>query len=190
MTVETNRPEGPAYLPGDPPPDEAVARMIRVDQAGEYGAVRIYAGQRAVIREGAEARELAHMAEQEAVHKAHFDGLIAERQIRPTLFQPLWHVAGWALGAGTAAMGTPAAMACTVAVEETIDGHYADQRDKLADWNREPELRETIERFRLEELEHRDIGLDHGAARAAGAGPLSVLIRAGSKAAIWLSERF
>lgn len=190
MSTKPNRPTGPAYLPGDPTADAAVERMIRVDQAGEYGAVRIYAGQRAVIREGPEARELAHMAEQEAVHKAHFDGLIAERQIRPTVLQPLWHAAGWALGAGTAALGTPAAMACTVAVEETIDGHYADQRDRLSDWRREPDLAETIERFRLEELEHRDIGLDHGAARAAGAGPLSALIRAGSKAAIWLSERF
>ena len=184
-----NRPAGPTYLPGDAHPDDAVEAMIRVDQAGEYGAMRIYAGQRAVIRTGEAARELAHMAAQEAEHKAEFDRLVAERQIRPTLLQPFWHAAGWLLGAGTAAAGTRSAMACTIAVEETIDGHYAEQRDRLEDWDREPGLRQRIEAFRLEELEHRDIALTHQGRQVAGFSVLETAIRAGSKAAIWLSKR-
>lgn len=188
-SAKPNRPNGPAFLPGDPTPDAQIEAMIRVDQAGEYGAKRIYGGQMAVIREGEIAAEIAHMAAQEDEHKAEFDRLVAERQIRPTLLQPIWHVAGWLLGAGTAAMGQRAAMACTVAVEETIDGHYADQRDRLDDWGREQQLRERIERFRLEELDHRDRALAHDAHAAPGFGLLESAIRAGSKAAIWLATR-
>lgn len=189
MSARHNRPSGPAYLPGDPTPDQEVEAMIRVDQAGEYGAKRIYAGQLAVIREGAVSREIAHMAAQEEEHKAEFDRLVAERQIRPTVLQPIWHVAGWLLGAGTAAMGHRAAMACTVAVEETIDAHYAEQRDRLDSWGREAQLRDRIERFRLEELDHRDRAVAHDAHAAPGFGLLESAIRAGSKAAIWLSKR-
>lgn len=173
---------------GDLPPKQQVERMIRVDQAGEYGAVRIYKGQMAVLGRGDKKELLSHMLEQEEVHLDTFNKLAAERRVRPTFFTPIWHVAGFALGAGTALMGEKAAMACTVAVEETIDGHYADQIEELGE--REPELRATFERFREEELEHRDIGYEHGAEQAPAYGLLTKAIKTGSKFAIWMSERF
>lgn len=172
-------------LPGDP--TTPLERMIRVDHAGEYGAVRIYEGQLAVLGRGPKGDMIRHMAEQEIVHRQAFETLIAERRVRPTLLQPLWHVAGWALGATTALMGERAAMACTVAVETVIDEHYAAQAAQLGP--EEAPLRETIERFRAEELEHRDIGLENEAELAAGYPVLTAAIKAGSKTAIWLSER-
>ena len=107
--------------------------------------------------------------------------------MRPTAMLPLWDVLGFALGAGTALLGTAAAMACTVAVEEAIDEHYADQARRLG--GDEPELKATIEEFREEELEHRDTALAHEAERAPGYELLSVTIKAGSRLAICLSER-
>ncbi len=174
-------------LPGDPPYDRGVARMVRVDHAGEYGAVRIYAGQLAVLRRDAAAPLLRHMKAQEDAHLAAFDRMIGERRVRPTVLLPIWHVAGFALGAVTAALGKNAAMACTVAVEEVIDQHYADQVKALD--TAEPALRESLETFRAEELEHRDIAQDQGAAEAPGYRLLSAVIKAGCKAAIRLSER-
>ena len=112
---------GPRYLPGDRPPEDAVACMLRVDHAGEFGAERIYAGQLAVLGRGPSGDILRHMAEQEAEHKRTFDALLPRRRVRPTLLMPLWHVAGYALGYVTAKMGDKAAMACTVAVEDVID---------------------------------------------------------------------
>ena len=141
-------------LPGDPDREETVARMIRVDQAGEYGAVRIYAGQRAFLPRGAAADAVDEMAAREAEHLEAFNRLIAERGVRPTALMPLWHVAGYALGAATALMGERAAMACTEAVEEVIDLHYAEQSAALGD--DEAELRATIDEFRADEIEHRD----------------------------------
>ncbi len=165
---------------------EEIKRFIRVDHAGEYGAERIYAGQLAVLGRGPKGDLLRHMLEQEIVHKETFERLIGERRSRPTAMLPFWHVAGFALGALTAAMGEKAAMACTVAVEETIDEHYAAQRDALHE--DETELKDTIERFRLEELEHRDIGLEHGAEQAPAYKLLTGLIKFGCKAAIRISE--
>jgi len=127
------------------------------------------------------------MAEQEQAHLEAFDELVAARRVRPTALQPLWHVAGFALGAATALLGERAAMACTVAVEEVIDEHYADQAARLGE--DEAELRDTIEAFRAEEIAHRDIGLDHGAEQAPGYEALSAAIKAGSRLAIWLSTR-
>jgi ubiquinone biosynthesis monooxygenase Coq7 len=163
-----------------------VKSFIRVDHAGEYGAVRIYSGQLAVLGRTKHGPQLEHMLKQEEHHLKTFAGLIGERRGRPTALLPLWHVAGFALGALTAAMGPEAAMACTVAVEETIDAHYAAQRDTLSD--DEAPLRGTIEEFRVEEVEHRDIGLANGAERAPGYKLLHGLIAAGCKAAIRLSE--
>src|SRR5579872_5319369 len=111
----------------NPGPD--IEAMIRVDHAGEYGAVRIYDGQLAVIGRGRARDEIRRMAEQEKRHLAAFDQLVQARRVRPTVLQPLWHVAGYALGAATALLGERAAMACTVAVEEVIDGHYAAQAE-------------------------------------------------------------
>ena len=177
------------YLPGDPDGRGQVERMIRVDHAGEYGARRIYEGQMAVLGRTPVAPTLRHMYEQELRHLETFEELMVERRVRPTLFQPFWHVAGFALGAATALMGERAAMACTVAVEETIDEHYRRQIDRLRGTEEEP-LADTMDRFRQEELEHRDIGLAHEAEQAPGYEPLSAAIKAGSRLAIWLSERF
>jgi ubiquinone biosynthesis monooxygenase Coq7 len=166
--------------------NEQVKRFIRVDHAGEYGAARIYAGQLAVLGRGVHGATLEHMRAQEQLHLDSFSAMIAKRRVRPTVLLPFWHVAGFALGAITAAMGSNAAMACTVAVEETIDEHYTAQAAALgAD---ESELGATVETFRREELEHRDIGLANGAERAFGYKLLSDVIRTGCKAAIRLSE--
>lgn len=174
-------------LPGDPQPEETVARMIRVDHAGEYGAARIYAGQLAILGRSDKAPVLHHMQEQERQHLQRFEDLVVRRRVRPTALLPLWHVAGFALGAATAALGPRAAMACTVAVEEAIDRHYANQAEALDET--ETDLRETIEQFRAEELEHRDIGLAHGAAQTPGYRVLKAAIKAGCRVAIALSER-
>jgi len=174
-------------LPGELSGEALLERMIRVDHAGEYGARRIYEGQLAVLGRSDKAAILQHMAEQESVHLETFERLVVERRVRPTMLQPVWHVAGFALGAGTALLGEKAAMACTVAVEEVIDEHYAKQARQLGP--EESELRETIDRFRAEELEHRDIGLDHEAERAPGYRLLSAAIKGGSRVAIWLAER-
>lgn len=190
MTDEDRTPPGETAwdrMPGDPSREETVARMIRVDHAGEYGAVRIYAGQRAVLEPGPAADAAARMAAAEAEHLAEFDRLIGERGIRPTALMPLWHAAGYALGAVTGLMGERAAMACTVAVEEVIDAHYADQAARLgAD---EAELRATIEKFRADEIAHRDEALDHRAREAPAYGLLTGAVKAGSRLAIWLSTR-
>ena len=182
VSTETN-----SALPGDPRPVQMLRRMIRVDHAGEYGAERIYAGQLAILGRGPKAEVLRRMHAQEQQHLTAFNDMIVRRRVRPTALLPLWHVAGFALGAVTAAMGERAAMACTVAVEEAIDAHYTAQlRDLSAD---EPALRATLEKFRAEELEHRDIGLEHGAEQAPGYRLMSVVIKAGCRAAIALSER-
>lgn len=174
-------------LPGDPTQAEAIARVIRVDHAGEYGASRIYAGQLAVLGRGPRAEILRHMRDQEQAHLATFNALIGRRRVRPTALLPFWHLAGFALGAVTAALGEKAAMACTVSVEEAIDEHYTRQIETLPD--SEADLRDTLTRFREEEREHRAIGLDHGAEEAPGYRLLSGAIKAGCRAAIALSER-
>jgi ubiquinone biosynthesis monooxygenase Coq7 len=174
-------------LPGDPTSTDRIARMIRVDHAGEYGAKRIYAGQLAVLGHGEHGDTLRHMQAQEQVHLDTFADLIARRRVRPTVLLPLWHLAGFALGAATAALGSRAAMACTVAVEEAIDEHYQAQVAELGD--AEPELVATIETFRAEELEHRDIGLANEAELAPGYAVLRAAIKLGCKMAIGLSER-
>lgn len=165
-------------------------RMIRVDQAGEYGATRIYAGQLAVLGDrGPHAAEIAGMAEEEARHRAKFDALMARRGVRPTALTPVWTVAGYALGAATALIGPEAAMACTAAVEEEIDRHYTHQLDALNERGDDPELAALIEEFREDERAHRDVALAAGAERAPGYPLLSGLIRLGCRAAIRLSER-
>jgi len=164
------------------------ARMLRVDQAGEYGATRIYAGQIAVMGDRApHSPEVAAMAAQEAEHRRLFDALIAQRGVRPTALQPVWAVAGYALGAATALMGPKAAMACTAAIETEIDQHYTQQLEELGD--DDPELGALIERFRDEEREHRDTALAAGAEEAPAYPLLFGAIRLGCRLAIRLSER-
>jgi 3-demethoxyubiquinol 3-hydroxylase len=165
-------------------------RMIRVDQAGEYGATRIYAGQLAVLgSNGPHAAEIGEMARQEETHRARFDALMVRRGARPTVLQPFWSVAGYALGAATALLGPEAAMACTAAVEEEIDRHYTQQLDEL-DGGVDPELSAMVEEFREDERAHRDAALAAGAERAPAYPLLSGAIRFGCRFAIRLSQRF
>lgn len=164
------------------------ARMLRVNQAGEYGATRIYAGQLAVMGNRApHAGEISAMAEQEADHLRKFDALLAERGVRPTALQPLWSVAGYALGAATALIGPEAAMACTAAVEQEIDRHYTGQLQELGE--DDPELAAMVSEFRDDERAHRDAALAAGAERAPAYPLLSGAIRLGCRLAIRLSER-
>lgn len=166
----------------------ARAAMIRVNQAGEYGAMRIYAGQRAILGDHAPgAREVAHMEQQEQRHLDWFNAAIIRRGVRPTALQPIWHVAGYALGAATAALGPEAAMACTAAVEKEIDRHYGEQLDELGD--SDPELSAAIADFRAEEAEHRETALAHGAESAPAYPLLAAAIGLGCRAAIALAKR-
>ena len=178
---------GEDRLPGDPAPEETIARLIRVDHAGEYGAKRIYDGQLAVLGRSASAPAIRAMAEAEQAHLDTFDELLVERRVRPTALAPVWHVAGYALGAASALLGERAAMACTVAVEEVIEQHYAGQARRLGE--DEAELRQTIEAFGADEAQHRATGLAHGAEQAPGYEALSTAVKRGTRLAIWLSER-
>jgi 3-demethoxyubiquinol 3-hydroxylase len=176
-------------LPGDLSDRALVERIVRVDHAGEYGAQRIYEGQLAVLRRrnAASVAEIEHMAAQERRHLEAFEGLIADRRVRPTALFPLWHAAGFALGAATAMLGERAAMACTIAVEEVIDAHYAKQAADLGDT--EPALKAQIEEFRGDEGEHRATAEAHGGREMTGYPVLAGAVKAGSRLAIWLSER-
>jgi len=165
-----------------------IRRMLRVDQAGEYGATRIYAGQLAVMGDrGPHVAHIRAMAAQEEDHRREFDALLLARGARPTLLQPIWKVAGFALGAATALIGPEAAMACTAAIEEEIDRHYTQQLDALG--GNEPELTALIGSARDDEREHRETALANGAERAPGYPLLSGAIRLGCKLAIRLSEK-
>ena len=169
---------------------EDIHRMIRVDQAGEFGATRIYEGQLAVVGDrGPHAAEIRHMAEDEETHRKEFDALMARRGVRPTALHPFWSAAGYALGAGTALLGPEAAMACTAAIEEEIDRHYTDQLEQLQQSGADPELADMIERFRDEEREHRDAALARGAEKAPAYPLLAGAIRLGCRVAIKVSER-
>ena len=162
--------------------------MVRVDQAGEFGATRIYAGQLAVMGDRApHSAEIQHMAEQENAHRARFDAMIVARGVRPTLLQPVWSAAGFALGAATALIGPEAAMACTAAIETEIDRHYTEQLEELGD--EDPELSDVIRQFRDDERAHRDAALAAGAERAPAYPLLFNAIRLGCRAAIRLSAK-
>ena len=168
-----------------------LSSALRVDHAGELGAVAIYAGQRFVTRRDprrkALDRTLRHMAMQESVHLQAFERLLREHGVRRSRLYHLWRASGFTLGALTAAAGPRAAVACTDAVETVIDAHYAAQILALRAAGAEPELLELLEKFRLEEVEHRD------SARAAGSQQapawLHRLIAAGCRAAIATAER-
>lgn len=177
--------------PGQGASAARLAEILRVDHAGELGAVSIYQGQRAVLDQ-ARGRErisgqLAEIQTHEHQHLAAFDRLLLERQVRPTALAPVWRLAGFALGAGTALLGEKAAHACTEAVETVIEEHYAGQVAELSE--REPELAAELSRFRDEELAHRDIAVEEGAREAPGYGLLAAVIRTGCRAAIKLSEK-
>ena len=162
--------------------------IIRVDHAGEYGARRIYDGQIAVFGKDSKiGKTIQHMADQEQEHIEKFNELLIEKRVRPTALLPVWNIAGFALGAGTALMGEKAAMACTVAVEKVIGEHYREQQDLLED--DEKELKKTIAKFEKDELEHHDIGLEHDAENAPGYKVMTKVIEIGCKAAIAISKK-
>ena len=164
-----------------------IARFLRVDHAGERAAQQIYRGQLAVLRDHSSGPEIQHMMEQEVEHLETFEDLLNERGVRPSLLDPLWGVAGYALGFVTAKMGPKAAMACTIAVEEVIGEHYAEQAEQLG--KDESALHETISRFRDEELEHRDIAVEHDGREARHYAMLRSVIQTGCRAAIKIAER-
>lgn len=178
---------GEDWMPGDPTRTQLIDRILRVDQAGELGAVRIYQGQMAVLGKSASAPAIAEMAKQEQAHLETFNRLMADRGARPTVLSPLWHVAGFALGAASALLGEKAAMACTEAVEEVIDAHYAEQSARLGE--DESELKKIIDDAREDEIHHRDIAREQGAAEAPAYPVLTSAIKTGCRLAIWLSER-
>ena len=162
--------------------------IIRVDHAGEYGATRIYDGQIAIFGKNSKiGKTIQHMADQEQEHIEKFNELLLEKRVRPTVLLPLWSVAGFALGAGTALMGEKAAMACTVAVEKVIGEHYKEQQHLLED--DEKELKKTIAKFEKDELEHHDIGLEHDAENAPGYKVMTKVIEIGCKTAIAISKK-
>ena len=171
--------------------DDVIQRVIRVDHAGEFGADRIYAGQMTVLGRTSSGPIVQKMWDQEKIHLLEFQNLGRSRRVRPTVFMPLWNVAGFLLGAGTALMGSEAAMACTVAVEEVIGEHYNNQLRTLVEGEHacDTELLDTIKRCRDDELEHLEIGLQFGADKAPFVETLSQVIKQGCRAAIWLSER-
>ena len=177
----------PRRLPGDRPRADEIARMVRVDHAGEYGATQIYRGQLDVL-ERRRAGDIRRMAETENRHLARFEELLHERRVRPTLLHPLWSVAGYGLGVVTALLGERAALACTVAIEDVIDEHYQNQAEVLDD--ADPELRQTILSFRDDEIAHREIAVALGAENAFGYDLITTVIKSGSRIAIWLSTRF
>jgi len=177
----------PARMPGDMPRGKLIERILRVDHAGEFGAVRIYEGQLAVLGRRPEAEAIREMAEKEREHLAGFEQLLPARRVRPTLLHPLWRTAGFALGAATALIGPKAAMACTAAVETEIDRHYTEQLEELGD--SDPELSALIEQFREDERAHRDAALAAGAEQAPAYPLLSGAIRLGCRVAIRLAER-
>ncbi|MEZ5896206.1 MAG: demethoxyubiquinone hydroxylase family protein [Parvularculaceae bacterium] len=169
-----------------------IGEMLRVDHAGEYGAVQIYRGQRAVFdnlpHKAPTAELLREMEDGEAGHLSTFDRLLAERHVRPTVFSPIWNIAGFGLGAATALMSEKAAMACTAAVEEVIERHYAEQAQELA--GVDDDLAEIVREFREDELGHKETAEDHGAREAPGYGLMKAVIQSGCRLAIRLSEKF
>jgi len=194
ITAPTAAPQAPTVqqtaesrLPGDLTREQLIERLIRVDHAGEFGARRIYEGQLSVLKNHPEAGIIRHMHEQELAHLKTFEKMLVARRVRPSALHPVWNVAGFMLGAATAMMGPKAAMACTVAVEEAIDEHYAAQEAALG--KSEPKLRQAIEKFHADELHHRDTALEHDAEKAPGYRTMKHAIKNGVRAAIWLSER-
>ncbi|MGB0906753.1 MAG: demethoxyubiquinone hydroxylase family protein [Maricaulaceae bacterium] len=182
---------GHKVKPAKRPTPPHIASMLRIDHAGEYGAVAIYKGQQAVFaRQGQTAHIAAQIAEMETEEQKHleaFDTMLVERNVRPTALSPIWNVAGYGLGVVTALMGEKAAHACTEAVESVIEQHYGEQVEEVKD--EDPELAATFAEFREDELHHKHIAVEGGAKEAAGYGLLSRVITAGCKAAIKVTSR-
>ena len=171
-----------------------IAEMIRVDHAGERGAIKIYDGQLLALQllkaDPDLERKVSEMKEHEKEHLKYFEQQLADRKIRPTLFLPLWDFLGTALGFGTAVLGKKAAMLCTASVEEVIDKHYSEQIDYLSkNEKKEKDLLKKVKKFRQDELDHRDIAYEEGASKEGAYGLLDAFIKIGSKAAIEISKK-
>lgn len=189
MTKASKRPVRPGPTAKKTSP--RLAEILRVDHAGEYGAVAIYKGQQAVFAGKTKTRKIAeqlgHMRDEEQKHLDAFDALLVEHNVRPTVMTPIWNAAGFGLGVITALMGEKAAHACTEAVETVIEQHYGDQVGELKD--SEPELAAIFAQFREDELSHRDLAIEEGAHEAPAYGLLSAVITAGCRAAIKITEK-
>ena len=190
-------------LPGDLAGAVLRARALRVDHAGELAAVRILEGQLAVLGDSPAGAPIREMAAQERLHLETFERLIARDGVRPTVLAPLWRAAGFALGAAGALAGPRAAMACTAAIEETIEAHYARQIAALeadpdadredggdGETGGEETLSAVLRAFRDDEIAHRDAARAHGADAPPGLALPGALVRGGCRVAIRLSERF
>ncbi len=171
--------------------NKLVEEFIRVDHAGERGAVKIYEGQLLALNtiyKNDELKEtILEMREHEREHCDFFENEIKKRQIKPTRFLPLWDLLGVGLGFGTTLLGKKAAMLCTASVEEVIDKHYQDQINQLGE--DEKELRDKIIKFREDELHHKDIAYEEGASKNGIYSILDKIIKTGSKIAINISEK-
>jgi len=171
-----------------------IEEIIRVDHAGERGAIKIYDGQLLALQllksDPDLEKKVSEMKEHEKEHLKYFEEQLADRKIRPTLMLPLWDFLGTALGFGTAILGKKAAMLCTASVEEVIDKHYLDQINYLSkNEKKEKELLSKVKKFRQDELEHRDIAYEEGADKNGPYGILDAIIKIGSKAAIEISKK-
>lgn len=177
-------------LPSPLTTQQQVARMLRVNQAGEHGAVRIYQGQLAALAESYCSQTISHMQKQEEVHCEYFNKALVQNRARPSLLSPLWHSIGYLVGISCGYLGVKSAMACTIAVEEVIAEHYQSQLTQLQTMPEQDDLRAAISKFRAEEMEHHDIGIEHDATNLEIYPLLTACIKAGSRMAIWLASRF
>lgn len=173
-------------LPGDKAIN--IDQIIRVNHAGEYGAKRIYQGQIAANSDYSIIQELVDMANQEQRHLEFFEQELVKRHVRPTILLPIWHVIGYGLGYITAKIGKKSAMACTIAIEETIEKHYLSQINQLNHVTSESVLKQKIAEFREEEMEHKDTACEHGGRSLPGFKMFDFLIKTGSKIAIKISK--
>ena len=168
-----------------------IEEIIRVDHAGEHGATQIYRGQLAIFKENTEfGKEIKEMADQEEIHKSTFDEYIVKENVKPTALFPFWNLAGYALGLGTALLGKKAAMACTVAVEEVIGQHYEEQAKELSKRKLKPDLLKTVKKFREDELEHHDTGVEHQAEMTTGYVLLAKTIKQLCYTAIKITKKY
>ena len=174
--------------------NKKLEEIIRVDHAGERGAIKIYDGQLFALQllkaDSELEKKVSEMKEHEKEHLKYFEQQLAERNIRPTLFLPFWDMLGTALGFGTAILGKKATMLCTASVEEVIDQHYKDQIEYISNNEKEEkELLKKVKKFREDELEHRDTAYEEGADKDGLYGILDAIIKTGSRAAIKISEK-
>jgi len=171
--------------------DKRVEEFIRVDHAGERGAVKIYEGQllalNTIVRNDNLKKTIEDMKEHEVEHCQFFESEIKKRNIKPTKFLPLWDLLGVGLGFGSTLLGKKAAMLCTASVEEVIDKHYLDQINQLG--SDEKELKKKITKFRQDELDHKDIAYEEGASKKGFYSIMDKIIKTGSKIAIRISEK-